>query len=83
MPGFKFVDDINFALAADNLIIRTDFLGTGTHFHRTSPLASNDFGGLKYIDDFFMTIAREMRFVAFKRSTSWRIMLLLLAQHTA
>jgi hypothetical protein len=33
MLRFELVDDVNPALAADYLVVGTDFLDTGTHFH--------------------------------------------------
>lgn len=38
MLGFHLIDNVNSALAADYLIIRTDFLYAGTHFHADHPL---------------------------------------------
>jgi hypothetical protein len=33
MLGFELIDNIESALAADYLVVGTDFFDTGTHFH--------------------------------------------------
>jgi hypothetical protein len=42
MLGFHFVNNIDPPLAANYLIIRTDFLYAGTHFHADHPLSAGD-----------------------------------------
>lgn len=37
MLRFKLIDNVHPAFAADNFIIGTDFLNTGTHFHADHP----------------------------------------------
>ena len=50
MLGFHFVNNIDPPFSAHYLIIRTNFLNTGTHFHADHPLSAGDTLLLKIIN---------------------------------